>query len=336
MSAGVLAWERIRVLRAQPPPRVEGERAKVFVSALEQAEQLMRAADDVGPAASPLLLFYALSQAGRAIAAARLDDVWRLSGHGLKAPTPADPSTGLLGRVVKPDRREGATSRQPAFAGIAKATGSAPLTGAVELGAVWAAIPDLMPPLPQPQLDGEGWIRPLRVFPPAFDAAHMRLANMRPLELLVDGLPDGDLDTLLTCLSAYPTAAGVYMGHTLGMRDDVLITQPGSTGMLPVFCWPDIPTDLRARAVHLDAIAPDYRGLGTRMLFPLVGGKDALSPLMLWWILLFGLSSVARYDPELWVGVLDVNSSPLAVPIEAALGTAIQVLPELIFAGLTE
>jgi hypothetical protein len=72
----MLAWQRIRVLRARPPARIEGERAGVFISALEQAEQLMRAAADVGPAARALPLFYAISQAGRAIAAARLPDRW--------------------------------------------------------------------------------------------------------------------------------------------------------------------------------------------------------------------------------------------------------------------
>jgi hypothetical protein len=113
----MLAWQRIRVLRARPPARVEGERADVFVSALEQAEQLMRAAADVGPAASPLLLFYAVSQAGRAIAAARLDGPWRLSGHGLKAPAPADRSAGLLRRVVKPDGEQAPETRRQSFAG---------------------------------------------------------------------------------------------------------------------------------------------------------------------------------------------------------------------------
>ena len=66
------AWQSIRLLRARPPVPVTGERLGVFVSALEQAEQLMRAARDVGPAARPLPLFYALSQAGRAITAAKL------------------------------------------------------------------------------------------------------------------------------------------------------------------------------------------------------------------------------------------------------------------------
>jgi YaaC-like protein len=331
---GVLAWQRIRGLRAQPPARVKGERARVFVSALEQAEQLVNAAADVGPAASPLLLFYALSQAGRAIAAARLDDPWRLSGHGLKAPAPGDPSAGLLHRVVKPENGEGSKGRRQAFAGVAEATGSGQLSSALELGAAWAAIPELMPPLPQPPLEDARWIRPLRVYRPMFDAAHMRLADMRPLELLIDGLPDADLDTLLQCLGDYPTAQGAYMWHTLGMRKDVLITQPSAVGMLPVFCWPNVPTNVQLRARHLNGIAPDYRGLGTRLLLPRAGGKDALSPLMLWWLLLFGLSSIARYDPELWIAALNTNNSRLAVPIEAALDAAVEALPELILDAL--
>jgi hypothetical protein len=56
---------------------------------------------------------------------------------------------------------------------------------------------------------------------------------------------------------------------------------------------------------------------------------------MLWWVLLFALSSVARYDPELWIAALDVNQSQQAVPIEAALAEALIVLPELILAALT-
>lgn len=334
---GMLAWQQIRVLRARPPARIEDddERAAVFVSALEQAEELMHAAADIGPAASPLLLFYAVSQAGRAIAAARLDDPWRLSGHGLKAPAPADTSTGLLQRVVKPDG-EASEKRRPSFAGVADATGSGQLTAELELGAIWAAIPELMAPLPQLPLEAPTWKRPLRVFRPEVDAAHVRLADVRPLELLIAGLPpDADLGTLLVYLSDYPTAEGAYMWHTQGMREDSIVAQSGPEGHLPVFCWPDVPTDIRLRVLRLDAIAPDYRGLGTRLLLPRAGGKDALSPLMLWWTLLFGLSSIARYDPETWVDALAVNDSELAVPIEGALDAALEALPDLILDALT-
>jgi hypothetical protein len=331
-SSAMLAWQRIRVLRARPPERVKGEREGVFVSALEQAEQLVRAAENVGPAASPLLLFYAVSQAGRAIAAARLDDPWRLSGHGLKAPAAADPSAGLLRRVVKPEDGQASKLRRLSFAAVAGATGSGRLTSGLELGAVWAAIPELMLPLPQPPRDDDTWKRPLRVFRPMFDPAHQMLADMRPLELLIDGLPpNSDLKTLVAYLSDYPTAAGAYMSQTPGMPEDSIVNQISPRGQpLPVFCWPDVPTNIQLRAQHLNAIAPDYKRLGTRLLFPRAGCKDALSPLMLWWALLFGLSSVARYDPELWIAALDVNSSQLAVPIEAALETALDALPELI------
>lgn len=50
---------------AHPHPR-----RRTYVMALEQAEQMFHAAHSVGPATSPLLLFYGLSQAGRAVAAA--------------------------------------------------------------------------------------------------------------------------------------------------------------------------------------------------------------------------------------------------------------------------
>jgi hypothetical protein len=51
---------------------------------------------------------------------------------------------------------------------------------------------------------------------------------------------------------------------------------------------------------------------------PEVGpSKDHLSPLMLWWVLLFGLSMLARYVPGAWSEALAVNESSLAVPLES-------------------
>jgi hypothetical protein len=71
------------------PPGAAGgnsERTAVFQSALEQAEQLAKAASEVGYAARPLLLYYALNQAARAVAAARIEGpAWRIDGHGLSA-----------------------------------------------------------------------------------------------------------------------------------------------------------------------------------------------------------------------------------------------------------
>jgi len=161
-----------------------------------------------------------------------------------------------------------------------------------------------------------------------------------PLELLLAGLavdpsPDAPLDpdALLAEIEAhYPTAAGAaipgWQGHP------ALLRRWAPTGeSLPLLCWPAIREP--GTYAELEAIAPNYRGKGVRVFVPRIDGRDFLSPLMLWWLLLFGLSSVARYDPELWVAALDVNTSEQAVPIEAALDEALDALPELILAALT-
>ena len=75
----------IRASRAKPPGLAQaGERRAVYGTALAQFEELMRAAEMASAQTRPLSLFYALSQAGRAIAAARLKGEWRLKGHGLQ------------------------------------------------------------------------------------------------------------------------------------------------------------------------------------------------------------------------------------------------------------
>ncbi len=61
----------------------------------------------------------------------------------------------------------------------------------------------------------------------------------------------------------------------------------------------------------------------------------ALSWLLTWWTLLFGLSMLARYEPVGWATALDVESSELAVPLEELLDIALELVPELIIDELT-
>jgi hypothetical protein len=80
-------WRSIRGRRADPPvPPGSDQRRVTFQSALEQAEQQFRAAALIDFDSRALNLYYGLSQAGRAIAAASSalpDDGWRLKHHGL-------------------------------------------------------------------------------------------------------------------------------------------------------------------------------------------------------------------------------------------------------------
>lgn len=55
---------------------------------------------------------------------------------------------------------------------------------------------------------------------------------------------------------------------------------------------------------------------------------------MTWWALLYALSMVARYEPDVWVGLLDVDESQLAVPLEGVLEDALEVVPHLVLDAL--
>ncbi len=81
-------------------------------------------------------LFYALSQAGRAVSAAHVQgQPFRSRGHGLRI---GDPTGDLGATLVQP---EGGPNRS--FAMFCRATGSPGLTAATTLGALWAANPKL-------------------------------------------------------------------------------------------------------------------------------------------------------------------------------------------------
>jgi hypothetical protein len=70
VAAEGTAIRNLRALRHAPPGFAgHGARRTLFQSSLEQCEQFLAAARDTGYATRPVQLFYALSQAGRAIVA---------------------------------------------------------------------------------------------------------------------------------------------------------------------------------------------------------------------------------------------------------------------------
>lgn len=130
----------------------------------------------------------------------------------------------------------------------------------------------------------------------------------------------------------YPAASDLAVPWWEGRTELVRHWAP-SGEFLPAFCWPRVRYPVKVE--ELDTIVPTIRARDERMLLPRVGGQAFLSPLMLWWVLLFGLSMIARYDPEVWVAALNINDSRQAVPIESALEVALDVLPDLILDALT-
>jgi hypothetical protein len=131
---------RIRALRSKPPGLAASDagRRRVFGAALEQFEQLLRAAAESPPATAPLPLFYALSQAGRAVAAARHPDParWDYTGHGIGGPEGKYP-TPIGDAGLTPNK-----SGLGAFRVVSEAVGSPPRIGdSLPLGELWASLP---------------------------------------------------------------------------------------------------------------------------------------------------------------------------------------------------
>jgi hypothetical protein len=64
-----------------------------------------------------------------------------------------------------------------------------------------------------------------------------------------------------------------------------------------------------------------------------VGGA-ALSSMLAWWALLFGLSMLARCEPAGWMRVLDYDSSEFAAPLARLLEIGLVRVPDLLFAAI--
>ncbi len=164
----------------------------------------MRAAGAVGPASRPLLLFYGLSQAGRAIVAARSDAIEVHESHGLTLERPV--SSGVLGVVLVPKSK----GQFPALAG---AVGSPGLSTSVQLGGLMAAIPELAH---LPQL-GDNWRRALPVWPSAPDPVWSKSASSGigattrkvPVVVVFPEPQPSSVEELRQALGLYPVACQV-------------------------------------------------------------------------------------------------------------------------------
>jgi hypothetical protein len=81
-------WARIRdrrrTLQDSPLPKGSTPRRESISAGLTQFEEQMTAARTVSTVTRPLNLFYALEQAGLAIAAVHAPDEYWFSSHGLK------------------------------------------------------------------------------------------------------------------------------------------------------------------------------------------------------------------------------------------------------------
>lgn len=309
---------QIRATRARPPARAaEGERRGTYGAALAQFDELMTAASANSAAARPLPLFYALSQAGRAIAAAHAADPWRLRMHGLNTP---DLDSPVLSVVVRrsPTGNDKSTD---SFTGVARATKSPTFEESVDLGALWSSLPEVFQLLPSPPATA-----PLLLVPGGVD----HFMDRDHVHAAVVGY-DGEPEQLPSYLEQhFPTTAGVGLFRPQGLPH---VTEHTDWGLGVKVWWPADEPNVSGHLRTLQRVAPGTADFSARWLRPGVAGV-ALSPLLTWWALLFGLSMLARYEPAGWVAALAYDVSEFAAPLEQLLDIGLQRVPELVFEAL--
>jgi hypothetical protein len=334
----------IRATRAAPPgyALVDQERRAVYGSALAQFDELITAASAVGAASRPLPLFYALSQAGRAISAAAAGGVWRLRMHGLSAPELDEAPLAIEVHRMPAEAKDG--SSVDSVTGVADATHSQIFSGAATIGALWASLPELL------DLRTGSFARaasPLRLVPesPGPENLHLR-TDPGHVYATVVGFA-GTADELASHLSdSYPTSGNPQLCQPQGLPH---VGQHTVCGYGYLFRWDAEAPDVDGHIRTLDSLAPPdgprvptedswlafpaSDGFQPRWLRPSLAGA-AVSSLLSWWTLLFGLSMLARYEPAVWTNALNLDSSDLAAPLNALLERGLARVPDLVLAAL--
>jgi hypothetical protein len=305
------AWRNIRALRASPPTPapMNDARKRLFNSSLEQAQQQFEAARLVGFESRALNLYYGLSQAGRAISAAMppagTNQSPDVSGHGLKILNlPATKPQELFDMRIK-----GSGSDNTSYRRLATLLDSNYLPAPVSLGSIWHMLPDLF-------LD-----RPVgRYVEPRWTERPYGQEDEKTFKLQATAEEMQDGEAVLR--RQYPDLAEArlvkYGGSSYGATADGTRTDQAE--------------------FSYDGRDPSRAYLSSRVLMPATNVEDgakALEPVLAWWILLYSLSMITRYQPVAWTEMIDVNRSQVAVPIETALTKALDTIPALIHATLT-
>lgn len=341
----------LRSLRANPPrSAAKGARAATFRAGLHQAEHLWAAGSAVGASASPILLFYGLTQAGRALcAAAGVPEGAESHGLEFKTRRPQTGSAIELSQVEIMQRGDGLAVR------VADLLGSPLLAHAAPLSSLIAALDiqlafgetDLDPFRPLHAAGGES---PSEVNPYQ-DAATGELmlwpvpdALIRREHVPADGGRPGYTrqrpapnEEFQAWLSHYPRLAAFGSPTHLGK----IVALPGSSPQITV-TWDVAVVDRSPKQIEwvrtaIDVIDPSPGQVLQGTILPAVGGNTAaLHPLMGWWLVLYALSMLARYYPGPWRASLDVDHSRTAVPLEHLLQSAATNVPTLVLQVLDE
>lgn len=330
-DAAAAAWTTLRVTRWEPPgaARSAKDRARTYVVALEQAEQMFRAAASVGQATRPVLAYYGLNQAGRAISAAALavgHNEWRLSGHGIYA---KDLHGSLADIAITCDPADGKGS----FAKLSQILNSPLWKGSITFRSLWDSIPEnRLIPLVEDQLrrvplyidirDIYDDPHPLATVPVVYFPPWLVSSEngREELDLYLDAFPPARRYHSYVRRGRGPDFEPKFSRHVDGwgeLQMNWQVTEDGAS------------CSAEARQEFMRSITRSY--CGATYFFPAISGVDrGIHPLMAWWAVLHSLSMLARYQPAEWSAHIDVDRSQHAVALEVLLNDALTIVPTLI------
>ncbi len=322
-----MTWFRLHERRSSLHERSKLDetqaRKQTFAAAMTQFEEQFTAAKAVTAATRPVNLYYGLTQAGMAIAAAHAPDPWSFDHHGLHL---GDRNPGLADMLVEPKGAGG-------FQKVAAATGSPLITAPVNLGTLWASLPDLAE---AGTLPGAAWRIPLMLTENTFRATRPQATLYLPGEMPEE--QDAWMAAFHAMMADYPSAAGFGIPIEDGK---IQITHSADRQWEVTLRWPAREAAGEMSKEELEAffgkVAPEYRYRGDRFLRPSIDGAGGLppSPLMTWWLLLYSFSILARYEPRRWVKLLDRDTSKgVAVLVRYALEEALTAVPQLVLEAL--
>lgn len=347
LMPAVQQWQELRALRAHPIGRASTkDRKDTFNASLEQAEQLFAAAQTVGTATQPILLFYGLSQLGRAITAAstRLsNNEYKFTSHGIKAKDTNGAASQGLAQLEVVGLEKGA------FPVVAKALGASGMRSGIKLGKLWGLIPGSWRfPLPDAgglqslvleREDTLGMrIRPVNrsralLYPlPVELQVSMpdRTATREPLE---DDVIAEEQRLLREFLAPYPTLTGWEIPDL----SQPLPYQYANSGPDPYLTLTIVLPQLLHEKERTASTQVAQFHRGRESVFPKLDATELPAhPLLLWWAVLHTLSQIARYEPKDWLNLTAVSESTSAVPIENILREGTQAIPALAYAAILD
>lgn len=324
MATGGAAFRNLRALRHDPPGYAkQGARRTTFQTALEQCEQFLGAAGIAGYATRPVQLFYALSQAGRAIVAAspNVDNQsWRVSGHGLTANTSA-----LLAADVTVT-----ATRRGLFPALASALNVEALASdePVALRELWPLLPETA----TVPLTNDVLLPVLLLFPSGWpEAPSFSEAEVCWIPHQVKALYGTDHARLKEHLDRYPALRDsvLKVSHPMGKlewrREGPGLTLGVAWRSADNDCPPLVLADSRTFS---DLGVACYRSADDCVLTPALGTMTSgLHPFLALWAVLLALSSLARYEPAAWSKMIDIDRSAEANAIEHLLEEATTAVP---------